>query len=97
MGVILTTQLAANLAAAGISAATVSLGALIDPGKHGAAATALDETVRGALAGAIDSVFVASFIAAAIALVVTLLTPRGRIAEQAALIAVPQPEATSKS
>jgi EmrB/QacA subfamily drug resistance transporter len=97
MGVILTAQLAANLAAAGISAATVSLGALIDPGKHGAAASALDETVRGALAGALDSVFVASFIAAAIALVVTLLTPRGRIAEQAAMIAVPKPEATSKS
>ena len=97
MGVILTAQLAANLAAAGISAATVSLGALIDPGKHGAAATALDNTVRGALAGALDSVFVASFIAAAIALVVTLLTPRGRIAEQAALIAVSKPEVTSKS
>jgi EmrB/QacA subfamily drug resistance transporter len=97
MGVILTAQLAANLAAAGISAATVSLGELIDPSKQGAAATALDETVRGALAGAIDSVFVASFIAAGLALAVTFLTPRGRIAEQSDAIATSQPEATPKS
>ena len=97
MGIILTAQLAANLAAAGISTATVSLGALIDPGKHGAAATALDATVRGALAGALDSVFVAAFIAAALALAVTFLTPHGRIAEQAAMIAAAKPEATPKS
>ena len=97
MGVILTAQLAANLAAAGISTATVSLGALIDPGKHGAASTALDTAVRTALAAALDSVFVAAFIAAALALAVTFLTPHGHIAEQAALIAASQPEATSKS
>jgi EmrB/QacA subfamily drug resistance transporter len=97
MGVILTEQLAANLASVGISAATVSLGELIDPGKQGAAASALDETVRSALAGALDGVFVAAFIAAAAALAVTFLTPRGRLAEQTTVVAAPQPEAAPES
>jgi N-acetylglutamate synthase-like GNAT family acetyltransferase len=90
MGVILTAQLAASLAGAGVSAAAISLGELIDSGRHAASAI-VDSAVRLALSDALNSVFVAAFIAAAIALGVTFLTPRGRIRARPA----PEPDAAS--
>jgi hypothetical protein len=84
MGLILTASLAANLAAAGINASTVSLGDLIEPQAASAATTAIEGPVRDALAVAISNVFVAALIASVLALGVTLLAPRERIAREAA-------------
>ncbi len=82
MGVILTAGLAANLAAAGVDANSIALGELINPDAFSASAGALDASVRDALAGAISSVFIAALVAAVLALGVTALAPRERLARR---------------
>ena len=88
MGVILSTQLAANLRAAGVAAAGVDLNALLRPATQ-AAAPAVNDVLRAALTAALQSVFVAALIAAVAGLVVTMLTPRAeRVSDTPALEAV---------
>jgi len=77
MGLILSVRFAANLNAAGIDKAAVSMQDLLQP-LHTAKAVA-DLTLRGALAGAVESVFVAAFVASVAGLVATALTPRIRL------------------
>jgi MFS family permease len=84
MGVVLSMRLASGLLAAGLNPATVSIDSLLDPVGRSASPAALDTTLRIALAGAIQGVFLLAFIAAAIGLVVTALAPAGRIAQLAA-------------
>jgi len=79
MGVILSTQLAANLRAAGAVASGLSIDSLLDRTGGAAAFPAGDAVLRGALTAALQSVFVAAFIAAVAALAVTTLAPRGRV------------------
>lgn len=81
MGVILIWQVGVNLAARGLSTSSLALGELISRETPRAATAAFDDAVRDALAGAISSVFVVALIAAALALIVTTLAPRGRIAQ----------------
>lgn len=81
MGVILIWQVGVNLAARGLSASSLALGELISREPSRAATATLDDAVRNALAAAISSVFVGAFIAAVLALIVTTLAPRGRIAQ----------------
>jgi EmrB/QacA subfamily drug resistance transporter len=91
MGVVLSTRLAANLQAAGLDPASVSLNSLLDPLAQSASST-LDVALRGALAGAVQSVFVLALIAAAIGLVATAVAPAGRIAQLAAQQSQPNEE-----
>ena len=84
MGVVLSMSLAANLQAAGMNPATVSLNTLLDPIAQASANTSLDATLRIALASAIQNVFLLALIAAVIGLVATALAPGGRIAQLAA-------------
>jgi hypothetical protein len=81
MGLFLSVRLASGLLAAGLDPAAVSIDTLLDPVGQSASSTALDSTLRIALAGAIQGVFLLAFIAAAIGLVVTALAPAGRIAQ----------------
>jgi Na+/melibiose symporter-like transporter len=83
MGVVLSTRLAANLQAAGLDPASVSLNSLLDPLAR-STTSSMDVALRSALAGAVQSVFVLALIAAAIGLVATALAPAGRIAQLAA-------------
>jgi EmrB/QacA subfamily drug resistance transporter len=78
MGVILSTQLAANLRTAGVAAAGVDLNSLLRPA-HAAAAPVVSDVLRAALTAALQSVFVAALIAAVAGLVVTVLAPRGNV------------------
>ncbi len=80
MGVILAVALSANLAAAGVDANSVALGELINPDSAHTAAGVLDLAVQDALAGAISRVFIAALVASVLALGVTALAPRERIA-----------------
>src|SRR5206468_2813196 len=84
MGVVLAMSLTANLQAAGLDPASVSINALLDPVAQASANASLDATLRIALANAIRVVFLLAFIAAAIGLVATALAPAGRIAQLAA-------------
>ena len=77
MGLILSTRLAANLKAAGLDRAAVSLQDLMRP-LHGATAL-MDATLRGALANAVESVFAAAFAAALVGFAATVFTPRVRV------------------
>ena len=79
MGVILTTRLAANLTAAGVDPASVSMAEMIEGGSQAGHAAALSGVTQGAVAAAVGSVFVAALIAAVLALAVTSLAPRERI------------------
>lgn len=79
MGAILAARLASALTSAGLDPNSVSLDSLVDPLAGSNAATSLDGTLRVALGGAIQSVFVAAFIAAALSLVVSALAPGGKI------------------
>jgi EmrB/QacA subfamily drug resistance transporter len=79
MGVILTTQLTANLTAAGVDPASVSMAKMIEGGAQAGHAAATGGVVQGAVAAAVGSVFAAALIAAVMALAVTSLAPRGRI------------------
>jgi hypothetical protein len=76
MGLILATRTTANLLAAGVDPGRLSISELIHGGGN---AGAVDATLRGAVAGAVGSVFVAAAAAAALALIVTTLAPRTRM------------------
>jgi len=95
MGVVLAMSLTANLQAAGLDPASVSIDALLDPLAQSANAS-LDATLRIALANAIQGVFLLAFIAAAIGLVATALAPAGRIAQLAAQRAQKTEEGTGQ-
>jgi EmrB/QacA subfamily drug resistance transporter len=77
MGSILSLRLAANLKAAGAGGAAMSLQDLVRPLQAGTGVS--DATLRGALTGAVESVFVAAFAAAVVGLAVTAFTPRTRV------------------
>ena len=80
MGVILATNLAANLRAAGAETAGFSLDTLLRPvGGAAAAVPAVNAVLRGALTAALQSVFIAALIAAVAGLFATLLAPRGNV------------------
>ncbi len=81
MGAVLSARLASSLSASGLDPAAISLNRLLDPLARSATTTAMQGSLKVALAGAIQGVFVVAFIAAALALVTTTLAPRGRIGE----------------
>lgn len=80
MGAVLSATVTNRLAAAGVDA-SVSLNSLIDPLGGD---IAVNDALRAALGAGISGVFVVAFIAAALGLLVTLLAPRGLIAQAAA-------------
>jgi Na+/melibiose symporter-like transporter len=77
MGLIMSLRFSANLTKAGLDKTAVSLQELIRPLHTGA--EIVDVTLRRALTGAVEAVFVAAFVAAAVGLFVTALAPHGRI------------------
>jgi EmrB/QacA subfamily drug resistance transporter len=77
MGLILSTRLTANLKAASLDRAAVSLPDLMRP-LHGGTAV-MDAALRGALASAVESVFVAAFAAAVVGLAAAAFTPSVRV------------------
>ncbi len=79
MGAVLSARLASALLAAGLDPDTVSLNSLLDPLASSNAAAGLNGTLRDALAISMQSVFLIAFVAAALALLVSLLAPGGRI------------------
>ena len=80
MGAILSAIVVTNLVAAGLDAST-SLNSLIDsPGSD----SAVQATLRAALSAGIRGVFIVGFIASVLGLLVTLLAPRGQIAQMSA-------------
>jgi MFS family permease len=80
MGVALSFRLASRLAEAGLDPAAISVDSLIDPVAQAASSMAMEGTLRTALAGAIQGVFVIAFIVAALGLLATTFAPSGRIA-----------------
>lgn len=84
MGIALSSGLAANLRAAGLDPAAVSIDTLLDPLAQSAASAALDASLRNALASAIQGIFLLALIAAVLGLIATALAPAGRIAQLAA-------------
>lgn len=90
LGVILTLRLSESLSIIGLDPKQVSLGVLLDP-TAGAAATL--SPLRDSLASAVQTLFIVAFVVALGAWIVTLLAPRGMIAqvrdkrEQAASVA----------
>jgi EmrB/QacA subfamily drug resistance transporter len=80
MGLIMSLRFSAHLTAAGLDNAAISLQQLIRPLHAGTAV--VDVTVRRALTGAVEAVFVAAFAAAALGLVATALAPHGRIGQR---------------
>lgn len=82
MGLLLSSRLRSGMLAAGLDPTTVSVDRLIDPAASEAGASmAVEGAVRGILADAIVWVFVFSLVVSVGALLVTLLTPAGRIAQ----------------
>lgn len=79
MGAVLSMSLINALTAAGLDLSLAQQ--LLDSGVEGATAVPIDGAVRSALAGAIRGVFVVAFVAAALGVAATLLTPRGRIGQ----------------
>lgn len=79
MGAILAMRLASSLTAAGIDPNSVSLDSLLDPLARSDAASSMDGALRVALGGAIHSVFVIAFIAAALSLLVSMLAPNEKL------------------
>ena len=79
MGAVLAARLAAALTAVGVDPESISLDSLVDPLSGGEAASALDGTIRVALGGAIQGVFVVAFVAAALSWLVSALAPGGHI------------------
>jgi hypothetical protein len=103
MGVVLGERLSRTLAAGGVDPASVSLSRLLDPlARSAASAAPLDIVLRGALAVAIQGVFVIAFVAAALGLLATAAAPRGSLAQlasargEARAMAAATPEAGSK-
>ncbi len=83
MGAALGAWLISNLKAAGLESAAVSVDSLLDPIARSASSALSNEVLKNALAGAIQGVFVIAFVAAALGLAITALTPKGRIAQLA--------------
>jgi EmrB/QacA subfamily drug resistance transporter len=81
MGAVLSFRLAAHLAEAGLDPAAISVDSLLDPLAQAANSLVLEGTLRTALAGAIQGVFVIALIAAALGLLATTFAPSGRIAQ----------------
>jgi hypothetical protein len=81
MGAVLSFRLAARLAEAGLDPAAISVDSLLDPLAQAANSLVLEDTLRSALAGAIQGVFVIALIAAALGLLATTFAPSGRIAQ----------------
>lgn len=79
MGAILSMRLASALTAVGVDPESISLDSLVEPLEGSDAASILDGTLRVALGGAIQGVFVVAFVAAALSLVVSALAPGGKI------------------
>ncbi len=79
MGAVLSARLASGLAAAGVDPAFVSVNRLIDPLARAATTVAMQDTLKIALAGAIQGVFVVAFVASALALISASLSPGGPI------------------
>lgn len=96
MGVALSAALAANLVAAGVDPTSVSLNGLIDP-LQGEATAVLNETIRVALANAMQSVFIITFVTAGLGLLITFLTPRGRIGQLTGRPAAPEAQASPEA
>ncbi len=82
MGALLTAGLTANLAAAGVEVSSVALDELISLGPDSVATNTLDLAARNALGSAIHLVFLAALVVAVLAFAVTVLAPRGRIAQR---------------
>ncbi len=97
MGVVLSSQLAARVAAAGLNPQSVSVDALLDPLANAATDIAANDALRVALAGAIGNVFLVACIAAAIGLVATACAPQGRIAQLAKQCADAEAESHSET
>jgi MFS family permease len=81
MGAVLSFRLATSLAQAGLDPAAISVDSLLDPVAQAANSLVLEGTLRNALAGAIQGVFVMALIAAALGLLATTFAPSGRIAQ----------------
>jgi EmrB/QacA subfamily drug resistance transporter len=79
MGAALSASLAANLSASGLSLDLISQLLNPLPGTQ----AAIDEAARIAVANAINLVFIIAFVAALLALVVTLFSPRQQLQDQA--------------
>jgi MFS family permease len=79
MGVVLSSRLVTHLVEAGLDPAAISVNSLLDPVAQATTSLVLEDTLRSALAGAIQGVFVLAFIAAGLGLVATTFAPRGRI------------------
>src|SRR5262245_28118021 len=79
MGAAFSLRLATGLAAAGLDPATVPADSLLHPLAHTASTVVWEGTLRSALAGAMQSVFFIGLLAAALGLVTTAFTPRGRL------------------
>ena len=79
MGALLASRLSAALTAVGVDPTSISLDSLVDPVAGNNAASALDGTIRVALGGAIQGVFVVAFGAALLSLVVSIFAPGGKI------------------
>jgi EmrB/QacA subfamily drug resistance transporter len=77
MGMILSLKVASNLIAAGVGMTNVPLQDLMRPLHAGTAA--VNMTLRVALAGAVESVFVGAFVAAAAGLLICAFTPYKRL------------------
>ena len=75
MGAALSLWLASNLVAAGLDPNAVSANSLLDPLAQSGGTAALDGTLRQALGGAIQGVFIIGFIGALLAFIATVLTP----------------------
>lgn len=84
MGVALSLHLAAHLLEAGLDPTQISVDTLLDPIAQAATHLVLEATLREALAGAIQGIFVIAFIAAALGLLATAFAPQGRIDQLAA-------------
>jgi EmrB/QacA subfamily drug resistance transporter len=84
MGVVLSGQLAARLAAAGLDPQALSVERLLDPLQQTGPGAVSEVAVRTALAGAVARIFLVAFVAAGLGLVATLQAPRGRIEQLAA-------------
>jgi EmrB/QacA subfamily drug resistance transporter len=80
MGVILALRLASGLVSAGIDPGSISLSGLIE--KTGGSAVPNLETLRGSLATAMRSVFIAVLLAAIAAWIITSFAPRERISRR---------------
>lgn len=81
LGVILSSGLASQLLSRGIDPSSVSLESLIDPLASVNASAALGGPLREALGVAIAALFIFSFVAALLGLVVVFFAPPGRISQ----------------